>query len=299
MKTMIGFGVRRVLAAPGAMLIFGVALAVAPNASACDSPPKPGDPVITKGAFVHSVVNVAVAPGQPELALTYTVGPSGLGTIVYDFASATTEQTLTVFAEFGNTAPASGTVDLLSLYSGSDAIFGNTGGFTPYAAPGIWNLSEISIYDNADHCTYYESGSVKTFMPHPGITVVNHVAPDTTPPTVSAAEILTTNIKLSAAHPFLRVNMTVADNLSGVQLAGATFSNAAQTYTIQTFSSLVAPVRNNVMETGYELDSSVPTGTYTVTGIEACDVPGNCFDLGQGTELANIFGGKTSFTVTK
>jgi hypothetical protein len=290
---------KRFLATSCAIGILGAGVVLASQARACDYPPAKGDPVITKGAFAHAVVNVAVAPGQPELALTYTVGPSGLGAIIYDFASATTDQTLTVFAEF-NTGPASGTVDLLSLYSGSDAFFGNTGGFTPYVAPGIWTLDQINIYDNADHCTYYLGGSViNAIIPHPSITVVNHVAPDTTPPTVSAAEILTPTIKLSAAHPFLRVNMTVADNLSGVQFAGATFTNAAQTFTIDTYPNAVAPVQSGIMQSGDELDSSTPPGTYSATQIEACDVAGNCFVLGQGTELANIFGGKTSFTVTK
>jgi len=288
---------RRFLATSCAIGVLGAGLVLASQARACDYPPKKGDPVITKGTFVHSVVDVAVAPGQPELALTYTVGPSGLSEIIYNFASATTAQTLEVFAEFANTAPASGTVDLLSLYTGFD--YGSTGGFTPYAAPGKWTLQQINMYDNAGHCAYYEANAINAIIPHPNITVVNHVAPDTTAPTVSAAEILTTNVKLSTAHPFLRVNMTVADNLSGVQFAGATFTNAAQTSTIETYPNSVAPVQSGIMQSGEELDASTMPGTYTVTQIEVCDVPGNCLVLGQGTELANIFGGKTSFTVTK
>jgi hypothetical protein len=162
-------------------------------------------------------------------------------------------------------------------------------------------LGVIYITDLAGHCSYYEGAALTAIMPHTTFTVVNNASPDTTPPAITAATILTPTVKLSAAYPYARVDVTVTDNLSGAQYVAATFENAAQTQTISLQSDAAAPTRKGVIEIGSEIggEGSSPTGTYTVTNVEACDIAGNCFFVEQGKELAKIFGSKTSFTMTK
>jgi hypothetical protein len=271
------------------------AMVAAPSVHACDSPPKNGDAVITKGVILTPTINVAVAPGQPEIALTYKVGPSGLSEIYYVFQSESTAQQFGATAYFPD-APGSGTVDLLSFYAGASP-YVNQGGFTLYSAPGKWDVIQINIYDYAGHCTYYEG--VTSIMPQNSVTVVNNGTPDTTPPTISAAKILTPTIKRSATYPFLKLDMTVADDLSGVELVSAVFTNAAKDSSFDIYSGSVAPVRSGIIEAGLRLNASYPTGTYVVTSVVACDAADNCYTLGKGTKLSELFGGKTSFTVTE
>jgi len=291
--------IRRVLAASCALGILGAVLILAPDASACDSPPKAGDPAITKVAFVGSTtIDVAGAPGQPKLAVTYKVEPSGLSEIEYTFASTTTAQSFYAFADFYESDPSSGIVELLNPDPRFDNQVGNTGGFNLYSAPGVWNLTDLAIYDEADNCTVYTGAALATLMPHRSVTVVNKVSPETKAPTIATAKILTPTVSRAAAYPFFRLSMDVADPVSGVQIVSAYFNNPGETYTVGAYSDSVAPVHKGAMLAGHRLDSSTPVGKYTANQIEVCNVANACVIV-SGAKLSTLFGGKASFTVTK
>jgi hypothetical protein len=293
------FHAKRILATSGAIGIIGACLTLASEASACDSPPKAGDPVITKASIVGpTTIDVAGAPGQPKLAVTYTVGPSGLGGIEYTFASASTTQSFFGDAYFDDSDPGSGTVDLLNPSPGFNTSDGSNGGFNLYSAPGLWNLTELAIYDEANHCTDYAGAALNALMPHHRVTVVNSGAPETKGPTIATAKILTPTVSRSAAYPFIRLSLEVEDAVSGVEAVAANFSNAGETYSIGAYSDPVAPVHKGVMVAGERLESSTLTGKYRVTQIIVCNVAGACITV-SGAKLSALFGGKTSFTVTK
>jgi hypothetical protein len=292
------FRAKRILAASGAVGVLGACLALASEASACDSPPKPGDPVITKISIVPpTVINVAAAPGQLKIAVTYTVGPSGLDSISYQFSSASTSQSFFGNAAFGDVAPGSGTVYLLPLNASFDIGDGYNGGFNLYSAPGLWSLYQIYITDVANHCAYYAGSALNAFAPLPTVNVVNKGSPDTKQPTISAAKILTPTVTRSAAYPFVRLDMAVADDVSGVLNVAAYFRNASDDY-IFANSDSVAPVHKGMMVVGERLASSTPTGTYTVTYVEVCNVAGACYSVSDENQLKKLFEDKTSFKVT-
>jgi hypothetical protein len=111
-------------------------LLAAPAARACVSPPKPGYPTISKISLLTPNINVATAPGQPEIAVTYAVGPSGLASFSGFFNSSSTSQEVNFVSEFYNTAPGSGTLNLQFFGSETYDDDGIPAGLNIYSAPG-------------------------------------------------------------------------------------------------------------------------------------------------------------------
>jgi hypothetical protein len=272
-------------------ILCGVAL-LAPAANACDSPPKAGDPVITKASILTPTVNVAKAPGQPAIDVTFKTGASGLYYIYYDFEgpAPSDAQSSEEYVYFDN-GLTSGTTKIQQLFTA----LGRS--FNFYSAPGTWTLYDLEIGDNADHCTYYEGATLTALLPHATIDVVNSGTPDTQAPKVSAAHIETPTVSRSAANAWVRVNITVSDNLSGVAEAYADFKTSSSNY-LNPGIDPPYPVLNGVVTAATLINPSVAKGTYKVDELYVCDAASNCADIDAVPTLNKIFGGKTTFQIT-
>ena len=273
-------------------ILCGVALS-APAANACDSPPKAGDPVITAASILTPTVNVAKPPGQPAIDVTYKTGASGLYDIYYYFEgpAPSDAQSSYAYVYFEN-----------GLTSGKTKIqpfFTSLGeGFNAYSAPGTWTLDFLEIGDKAGHCTLYGNAALTKLVPHATIDVVNSGTPDTEAPKITAAEITTSTVSRSAANAWVRVNITVSDNLSGVVEASASFETSSSNYLNPGISPPYS-VLNGVVVAAAPIDPSVAKGTYKVDELYACDAAYNCVDIDSSSTLNTLFGGKTTFQITE
>jgi hypothetical protein len=273
-------------------ILCGVALA-APAANACDYPPKAGDPVITRVSILTPTVNVGKPPGQPAIDVTYKTGASGLNYMSYGFEgpSPSDAQSANATVDFNN-GLTSGTARLQAFYTAFDQTL------NVYSAPGTWTIDFLEIGDNAGNCTYYEDAALTKLVPHATIGVVNTGTPDTEAPKITAAKIATPTVSRSAANAWVKVDLTVTDNLSGVAYALAFFEAPPSNY-FSTYLYTRYPVLNGVVTAGTLIDASAAKGTYKVNELEACDAAYNCVNISKASTLNTIFGGKTTFQITE
>jgi hypothetical protein len=166
-----------------------------------------------------------------------------------------------------------------------------------YAAPGTWNLVDVQLCDTAGDCQDYQGSALAAIFSNTTFSVTNNGTPDTTPPTVTSGKILTPKVSLSAASPQFLAQLGVADDLSGViyplvfiEPPGA---NSSFAYDINTSRPLLS---GTAIEQDF-INPSSPTGTWTIFGYGACDLPGNCFYDFNSSDVIALFG-KNTFTVT-
>jgi len=273
-------------------ILCGVALST-PALAACDSAPQTGDPFISKASILTPTVNVAKPPGQPAIDVTFETGASALNYIEYQFEgpSPSDAQSAREYAYFFN-GLTSGTTRLQAFFTEGE---GQT--LNVYSAPGTWTLDLIEIGDNAGNCVNYEGAALTKLVPHATIEVVNTGTPDTHAPKITAAKIATPTVSRSAANAWVRVNLTVTDNLSGVAFAQATFESPSVNY-FSTFLYTTYPVLNGVVTAASSIDASAAKGTYKVDELYACDSAYNCVTITAASELNSLFGGKTTFQIT-
>jgi hypothetical protein len=279
------------LSYPIGILLCGVALS-APSANACDSAPQTGDPFFKKASILTPTVNVAKAPGQPALDVTFETGASGLYYIEYYFEgpSPSNAQSAHATVYFFN-GLTSGTTKLRSLDTGFGA------GLNFYSAPGTWTLDLIVIGDNAGNCVDYAGAALKALMPKTTIEVVNAGTPDTTAPKIAAAKIATPIVSRSAASALVRVDLTMSDNLSGVAEATAYFEMAGENF-LSPDVYPPYPVLNGVVSAVEPINPSTAKGIYTVEEINVCDAASNCRSIEKSSELSTLFGGKMTVQIT-
>jgi len=272
-------------------VLCGVALA-ASAATACDSPPQTGDPFIAEASILTPTVNVGKPPGQPAIEVTFRTGPSGLHYIEYQLQGPSpSNQFVYSYAYFEN-GLTSGRTEIQAFYTAPQQ------SLNVYSAPGTWTLSGLAIGDNDGNCTSYGSAALTKLVPHATIEVVNTGTPDTEAPKITGAKILTPTVSRSAANAWVRVNLAVTDNLSGVAYAVAQFDTAGSN-NLNTDANTTYPVRDGVVTTAASIDASTVKGTYKVYQLYVCDYAYNCVTIDKPSTLYTLFGGKTTFQITE
>jgi hypothetical protein len=177
-----------------------------------------------------------------------------------------------------------------------------------YAEAGKWNLTSAVLADAAGNTTHYTAAQLAAVFSSVALTVKNAGPQDFVPPVISAGKLLNRIVSLSSPFPYLGVQMTVTDNLSGAVegslflnlpdgkpylgfFAGDPLSQGSGTYG-------PAPVKKGAYQFGAGIVAGSPTGTWTITGYQVCDYAGNCVTDMNSADVEKLFG-TTHITVTK
>jgi hypothetical protein len=268
-------------------------------------------PSITSGTILApTTIDVTTPPAAPQLQITYTVDPnSWLDSIYAEFFSPHGQRIVVQYQPpAGVQGPQSGTIDIQSP-PGRSLVYDVASFFTGYSEAGTWTMEFLVIMDHAgDQTVYDESQLEKFFKPHT-VTVSNSTGlEDIKAPAVSSAAIINNpaTIALSSQFPSIGASFTATDSGSGgnppsgvnsaylcVQKKDKTSNVWCQTTsasapfsTSNTLSSWVC-LGGTIQCTG----TTVPTGTWTVTNVDICDVPGNCYDASSAADIKTLFGG--------
>jgi hypothetical protein len=126
-------------------------------------------------------------------------------------------------------------------------------------------------------------------------------------PTISSGVLLNHTVSLGGVLPYLGVQVTVSDNLSGV-ISGQLYLNMpdGQPYrglfpdaypVIETGTYGPLPVTSGSFQFGDGFGPGLPTGTWTITGYQICDVANNCLTDTKAADVMALFRTNT-ITVT-
>lgn len=250
-------------------------------------------PAITSGKILTPEVNVTTAPAAPAVSVKFTTGPAGLSYISLTYSSNTSSQyTLATYLTAYKAPPLTQGFLKIQRVGG-----GNTqGAFNLYSAAGAWTLSELSIADKAGNSTNYNQTQLAAIFPSLTVNVVNNRSPDTTPPLISSAKVLTPVVSLSSASPDFGASLTVSDDLSGVQYGLITVTPPGSNNSFVANQGDAAPVVNGTVKVYVYLGGSTTTGTWTISQFGACDVTGNCTYDSNPSDIQALFG-TTTFKV--
>ena len=176
---------------------------------------------------------------------------------------------------------------------------GNGALFGTYAQAGTWTLTQVTVCSYKG-CNSYSGTTLATLFPSLDLLVVNPKS-DTTPPTVTAATILTPTVAISK-HSVFEANLTVQDDVSGVVEAIIFFNNGVggrgTSFTVG--SSLPSPV---VVSTAVPVLSvcdckKFAAGAYNAVEIYLKDAAGNTTTVTDPATISSLLGGQTSITLT-
>ncbi len=161
-----------------------------------------------------------------------------------------------------------------------------------WAEPGLWTITGLAANDWAGDGITLSPAQIAALTQSQGVTVVNHNVPDTTPPVIASAKIITPHV--TSASPYFRLSMTVSDNLSGMSGVWINYEGPPGSYT--GFGNyFLSPTRSQVASVASNL---IPPGTYTITLLGACDNAGNCIQYTAAADINRLLSGKTGFVVS-
>ena len=173
---------------------------------------------------------------------------------------------------------------------------GNGGGLSLYSEPGTWSVNYVYLTGPGGGSSY--SGSALTAkFPNNTFTVVNTVAPDTTPPAISLATLLKKTVSLAKASPVQLARYYVNDSGSGVYY-NAIYLKGPDGSSYAFGTKLPAPITFGPTLNNVYLSNGLPLGQWSVYGIQSTDTAGNTFSEFDPARISTLFGGKTTFTLT-
>jgi hypothetical protein len=248
-------------------------------------------PSILGGRILTPTINVERQLAAPAIQVGFESSSSGLESVSFLFRSTTTDQWIqsTYTVPSSHPAMTHGTLTIQAPNQSDWAGNPNPGVFGPFTAPGTWMLQQIDIADRDGG-----SGGVGCSFLSCAIHVINHISPDVTPPMVIAGRVLTPTVSLGRRTPSFGVEMTVADNLSGVAngiLLISDPNNRGPAYF--DLNATAAPVREGKVRL-FQSVAGGPAGTWTIVGVVLYDAAGNVLD---DHDVQSLFG-TTTFTVT-
>jgi len=261
------------------------------------SPP----PSITGGEILTSILDVSKpnatiklsvdisAPGQYKVCAFFLTSPAGTTYFVSGDIRPPGTTSGTV---------AAGTGDLLT---GSDppapGVSTMSDELNGYLQPGTYTLTAAEIADYAGNTTSYDASQIATLFNGNTITIVNHNPPDYTPPKIVSADILTRKISRSGSLPTIAIRMTATDDYSGVASLEAIAFTGAPGGSVGPTATAAIPFTKGSLTTFMRIDPTLPTGTYVIEELYACDAAGNCTLDANPNDMQTIFNGKITFEV--
>ncbi len=246
-------------------------------------------PAITAGKLVTLNLNPVRAPAAPEITVTFQAA-AGLFAIGACFSSSTSLQGLCLHEVLppGPTPPTAGNAAI-------EQPGGEGGSLTLYAAPGAWTLTDLYIVDQSGAAAAYNQSQIAAlFTSGSTFEVTNNGTPDTAPPVITAAKVLTPVVTLSSANPAFGARLTVSDNLSGV---GEICIDVTDPHGNEYSCGYDIPPtpRSVAVNTGTSIAGG-SAGTWTIFDYDVCDVAGNCVYDANPSDIQSLFG-TTTFKV--
>jgi hypothetical protein len=259
--------------------------------------PTTADPTIISGKLLTTTLEATQAPATPQVSFKYS-SPGLLYYVKFAFMSPNGQQVLdTIYTTSVPTSKAGKLVvensyDVLQPQAEYYQYLGL------YAQQGPWTLVDAFILDEAGNYTSYSASQIAALFPSVTLNVTNAGTPDSTPPTVSAGKLLTPTVKLGSPRPYFRVQLSAADDISGVAIVEILVTDPDNGRWISSGSPPSPFLSGNVIAgTNFAADGAVPTGSWTITGYEVCDVAGNCLADANESDVQALLG-TTSFEVT-
>jgi hypothetical protein len=242
-----------------------------------------GYPRVSAGEIVSPTLNVATAPGlAPEIEIWFHA-PAGL---LYTIATFTSPHGQTLDSPYYYAGYKPPTHSSLTFQASQPS------GARLYAEPGLWTLTSLEIVDLKYQATTYSAKKLAKLFPETTINVINNGAPDFTPPTISAGEILTHRVNLANPNAAFKANLSATDAGSGVATPIIVVNTSkTQQYAYQ--ASQVLPLPSN----GGTFDITIPSlvfaafpGEWYVVAYGATDVAGNMFFEDRPEKVKAAFG---------
>jgi hypothetical protein len=246
-------------------------------------------PAITAGKLLTPNLNPIKAPAAPAITLTFQAD-AGLAHIGGCFSSSASSQELCLQDALppGPPPPTAGNVAI-------EQPGGEGGSLTLYAAPGAWTLTDLYIVDQSGAATAYNQSQIASlFTGGSTFEVTNTGTPDTAPPVITAARVLTPTVRLSSANPAFGAQLTVSDNLSGVGEICIDVTDPNDNEYSCGYDIPPSP-RSGAVNTGTSIAGG-PVGTWSILDYDVCDVAGNCVYDDNPSDIQSLFG-TTTFKV--
>jgi hypothetical protein len=175
-------------------------------------------------------------------------------------------------------------------------------GFNIYHEPGTWTIYLVWLCDRASNCRAYSGAELDAITPaaEREYTVVNNRSPDTTPPGGSNGVILTPSVPLAGTYRYVRVRMTLTDDISGAVQASVRFRSPSGTQYFYVYAAAAVPALNAKQFFELDLDDSTTweTGTWTIDYIQIYDLVGNGRFYSTEAQLDARFPGGRTLEVT-
>jgi hypothetical protein len=243
------------------------------------------NPTITAASIPNGTITVGVANSLPVLQFSYLAKQQGLNSVYFTFTSPNGENSLN-YQYNPRTDLGSGTIT-----------FSPNMNAPAYAQPGKWTLTALTILDNAFNFTNYTQAQINALFPQPYLTVVNNGPVDITPPVVTAGAILTPTVSESSPVPEFEATLTGTDDVSGIDQAYVVITPPGGMFGQVDLVLAPFPTLNGTLTSYAPVFPGQPTGTWTISAYQLCDVVDNCLTDTNPADIQSLFG-TTSFTVT-
>jgi hypothetical protein len=248
-------------------------------------------PAILAGTILTPTVTVATATGDPVVRIKYSA-PAQLAELYVLLATPTgNPYFLPVSYAPLVPLPVSGTIAFKSIYNP----------LMPSSPPGTWTIIAASVSDRAGTTTMYTGSKLAALFPSLTFTVVNHGVYGTTPPVVTSGKLNATTISLSSPVAFLQATLRLTDPIG---VFGGDIFLTEPNGTVYNGPGSVGyggtdgpfAVKNGSFAFGDYLNyggAKPPTGTWTITGYQVCDLSTNCTTDTNAADIQKLFGTTT------
>jgi len=242
-------------------------------------------PSITGGTIVSTTLTVGQPTSIPTVQVSYRTGAAGLGGLELVFTSPDGNESLAVsYAPHGLSTRATVTVAQPS-------------NVPYYTQPGQWPLVAAYIEDYSGNFVSYTQAQLATLFPSPMFTVVNNGPVDITPPVVTSGQILTPSVSLSSPVPVFAASLTGSDDVSGMYVPYVGILAPGASFSLVDQVTMPFPLLAGTGTAYSTVFAGDPTGTWSISFYELCDVAGNCFFDQSPADIQTLFG-TTTFQVT-
>ncbi|HEY1963101.1 MAG TPA: hypothetical protein VGG69_11830, partial [Rhizomicrobium sp.] len=123
----------------------------------------------------------------------------------------------------------------------------------------------LSIFDEAGNGNRYSQTQLAALFPSLTVNVTNNGTPDTAAPLITAGKVLTPKVSLSSTNPAFGVNLTMSDNLSGVQIGLLSVSAPDHTSGRGADVAGPSPIVNGTLKVFVPMNGATATGKWTIS----------------------------------
>jgi hypothetical protein len=267
--------------------------------SASANPAPPAAPVVTHVAIVgQQSINVHTATDQLRISISTTDDQSGLRTACFNLMSPQLADGRHQYRSFCADTPV--------VAKNQDLVFISPQRiFDLYAAPGLWKLYDVTVYDRGGLYHDYSAGGptgnkLEDVAGDLGIQVANGT-PDTTVPTFVSGRILSPALSLSARYPVLRLSLTTNDDKSGAAImyvyAAPDNGGPSRSFYIR-FPNLGFGSAQRA-DLNFATTAETSLGSWKITGVDLYDYAGNDVYISDPAQLDTLFTTGRGFDVSE